>query len=108
MTEYKNLSEAELQSVIENAAKALKEKKDSKRKEVIVQIKQLAVANDIHVIIQEEDKRSARKGIKVDPKYRNPDDPTQTWTGRGMPPKWMQALISSDHDKSEFEINKNP
>lgn len=26
------------------------------------------------------------------PKYRNPDDPTQTWTGRGKPPAWIDVV----------------
>jgi len=34
------------------------------------------------------DKRSA----KVAPKYRNPQDATKTWTGRGKAPLWAQAL----------------
>ena len=104
MTEYMNLSEVELQSVIDNAEKALKDKQDSKKKEIIVQIKELAASIGVNVVIQGDDKRSARKGIKVAAKYRNPEDPLQTWTGRGVAPKWMQALINAGRDKSEFEI----
>ena len=104
MTEYMNLSETELQSVIDNAEKALKDKQDSKKKEIIAQIKELAASIGVNVVIQEGDKRSARKGIKVAAKYRNPEDPLQTWTGRGVAPKWMQALINAGRDKSEFEI----
>lgn len=25
-------------------------------------------------------------------KFRNPADPTQTWTGRGKPPAWVDAV----------------
>lgn len=28
-------------------------------------------------------------------KYRNPDDPTQQWSGRGRQPGWAKALIAS-------------
>ncbi len=104
MTEYMNLSEHELQALIDNAAKALKQKQESKRKEVIAQIKELAASIGVNVVIQDDTKSSTRKGVKVPPKYRNPDDPTQTWTGRGVAPKWMQALIEKGHDKAEFEI----
>jgi DNA-binding protein H-NS len=31
-------------------------------------------------------------GKKVAPKYRNPANPEQTWTGRGVSPTWIQAL----------------
>ncbi len=106
MTEYMNLSETELQVVIQNAEKALKEKQTRKRKEVIAQIKDLADSIGVVVEIREESVTSSRKGSKVAAKYRNPDNPSQTWTGRGVAPKWMQALINSGRDKSEFLIDK--
>jgi DNA-binding protein H-NS len=31
-------------------------------------------------------------GRKVPPKYRNPADKTQTWTGRGRMPAWAEEL----------------
>ena len=37
-------------------------------------------------------KKSALAGKKVAPKYRNPSNPEQTWTGRGVSPTWVQAL----------------
>ncbi len=104
MTEYMSLSEKELQTVIQNAEKALKEKQAGKRKEVIAQIKELAASIGVSVEIKEEDGRSSRKGSKVPPKYRNPKNSAETWTGRGVAPKWMQALLDSGRDKSEFLI----
>ena len=32
------------------------------------------------------------KGIKLPPKYKNPADQTQTWTGRGVDPLWVAKL----------------
>jgi len=37
-------------------------------------------------------KQGALAGKKVAPKYRNPANPDQTWTGRGVSPTWVQAL----------------
>lgn len=37
-------------------------------------------------------KGGARAGGKVPPKYRNPEKPEQTWTGRGRSPAWVQEL----------------
>ncbi|MBU3646991.1 MAG: H-NS histone family protein, partial [Limnohabitans sp.] len=34
----------------------------------------------------------ALAGKKVAPKYRNPANPEQTWTGRGVSPAWVQSL----------------
>lgn len=104
MTEYQNLSERELQAVIENAEKALRNKQANKRKEVIAQIKELAASIDVIVEIHEPEKKSVRKGAKVAVKYRHPDDHNKTWTGRGVAPKWMQELLNAGHDRSEFEV----
>src|SRR5690349_8102018 len=30
------------------------------------------------------------KRRKVEPKYRSQKDPTLTWTGRGLPPRWLR------------------
>ncbi len=101
MTEYNNLSESELQTVIDEAEKALKEKQENKRKEVIAQIKALAASIDVVVEIQDAEKKPVKK---VAAKYRNPDDYSQTWTGRGVAPKWMQTLLKNGRDKSDFLI----
>lgn len=37
-------------------------------------------------------KKGALAGKKVAPKYRNPANAEQTWTGRGVSPAWVQAL----------------
>ncbi|MFM7800701.1 MAG: H-NS family nucleoid-associated regulatory protein [Limnohabitans sp.] len=36
--------------------------------------------------------RRSTAGRKVAPKYRDPANPAQTWTGRGRTPAWVQAL----------------
>jgi DNA-binding protein H-NS len=104
MTEYNNLSENELQTVINKAEQALKEKQSEKRKKVITQIKELAASIDVTVKISETENKAVKKGKKVPAKYRNPDDASITWTGRGVAPKWMQALNNAGRDKSEFLI----
>lgn len=102
--ELEGLSENELQDIIENAEKALKAKQESKRKEVLAQIKELGASIGVSVEIHESEKRSVRKGIKVAPKYQNPHNPAQKWTGRGVAPKWFQALLDSGMDKTQLEI----
>jgi len=104
MTDYQNLSESELQAVIESAEKALKNLQANKRKDVIAKIKELAASIDVVVEIHEADKKSVRKGVKVPVKYRHPEDPEKTWTGRGVMPTWLQALINAGRDRSEFEV----
>ena len=104
MTDYQSLSESELQAIIDSAEKALKNIQANKRKDVVAQIKELAASIDVTVDIHESDKKSARIGVKVPVKYRHPEDPEKTWTGRGVMPTWLKALINAGHDRSEFEV----
>ncbi|SLN23511.1 H-NS histone family protein [Roseisalinus antarcticus] len=38
------------------------------------------------------------------PKYRNPENPKQTWTGKGRRPDWIKAAQVKGEDLSKFEI----
>jgi DNA-binding protein H-NS len=45
--------------------------------------------------------RSGRMG-PVAPKYRNPEDPAETWAGRGLKPRWLTAAIKSGKKLDDF------
>lgn len=47
-------------------------------------------------------KKSA--GKTAIPKYRNPSDPSQTWTGRGRQPAWFKAATAAGTDPASLEI----
>lgn len=49
-------------------------------------------------------RKSATKGSKVAPKYRNPDNPAETWSGRGKQPRWLAAYTSQGRNLDEFKI----
>ena len=53
----------------------------------------------------------AAKGMKksrsISPaKYRNPDDPAQTWSGRGRQPQWMKDALENGADRDDFLIER--
>lgn len=48
-----------------------------------------------------------RRGA-VPPKYRNPDNPAETWAGRGLTPRWLAAAIKAGHKLEEFSIAAAP
>jgi DNA-binding protein H-NS len=41
---------------------------------------------------------------RVFPKFRNPDDRSQTWAGRGKQPRWLTAHLRSGRQVDEFRI----
>ena len=49
-------------------------------------------------------KRGARKGSKVAPKYVNPDDDSETWTGRGRQPRWLTAKLAKGGKVADYTI----
>jgi DNA-binding protein H-NS len=42
---------------------------------------------------------------KVAPKYRNPENPGETWAGRGLKPRWLAAAIKSGKKLEDFAIS---
>jgi DNA-binding protein H-NS len=101
-----DMSEAELANMIEDAKKALKDKQESKRKEVFTKIRELATSIGVNVDITEPGTRtSSRKGSSVPIKYRDPNNAANKWTGRGMKPKWLRELLNQGKSLADFEIN---
>jgi DNA-binding protein H-NS len=40
----------------------------------------------------------------VFPKYRNPNQPSETWAGRGKQPRWLAAALKSGKQLEDFRI----
>ena len=50
---------------------------------------------------------SKMKGRKVAPKYRNPNNRSETWAGRGAMPRWLAAEIKQGKKREDFAINNS-
>lgn len=48
--------------------------------------------------------KSGASGRKVPPKYRNPNNPSQVWTGRGVSPQWVRDLLAQGMTKEQLLI----
>jgi DNA-binding protein H-NS len=44
----------------------------------------------------------------VAPKYRNPENPSETWAGRGLKPRWLASALKAGHKIEEFSIDGAP
>lgn len=55
-------------------------------------------------------RKAAKKGTtgrklgKVAPKYRNPSNTKEVWTGRGKQPRWLAALVAGGKKVEDFLI----
>jgi DNA-binding protein H-NS len=50
--------------------------------------------------------RERRAYPRVFPKYQNPDQPSETWSGRGKQPRWLAAALKTGRTIEDFVIQK--
>ena len=48
--------------------------------------------------------RARRPYPQVIPKFRNPAQPAETWSGRGKQPRWLAAQLKSGKKLDDFRI----
>lgn len=87
-----------LQKDVENALKTLESRKKA---EALAAAEKAAkeFGFSLNDILRKE-----RASGKRPPKYRNPDNPKQTWTGRGRKPDWLKAELKKGRDPQDFAI----
>jgi DNA-binding protein H-NS len=52
------------------------------------------------------EKAGRRSYPKVLPKFRNQDEPSQTWTGRGRQPRWLTTQLRAGKRMEDFRIEQ--
>jgi len=110
MSSYQDLlaQKAALDKQAADLEKQLQEARRAERAGVISQIKSLLAEHGLTVADLGGGKPSgkapsASAGRKVAPKYRNKDT-GETWTGRGLQPKWIQAAVAAGKKLQDFAI----
>lgn len=48
--------------------------------------------------------KARKSGGTVPPKYRNPADPEQTWSGRGKRPRWFNDALKAGKKEKDLAI----
>lgn len=90
----------QLKADVESRLKAVEvEEKDKARR----QIRELAKANGLS--LEEVLGKSSSTRPPVLAKYANPNDRSQTWTGRGRQPLWVQSLLDAGHTLESLQIS---
>jgi DNA-binding protein H-NS len=92
----------ELWLLHEQLTKILSEKITTEKLELERRLAQLNRVDDVEGAPTD---RPRRKYPKVQPKYWNPSQPTQKWSGRGKQPRWLVAALSSGRKLEEFIID---
>lgn len=102
--DFNNKTPEEIQKIIADAQAALIEKQKSERKETIAKIKALADSIGVTVTIHETGKKADKRQSNVAIKYRNPHNQAETWTGRGLKPKWVTILLSQGYSIDSLTV----
>ncbi len=95
----------ELKSIIKDAEKSIdkkaaEEKKEAKKAAEAAAKKHGFSLNDL--VGGAPAPKSSKP--KSPPKYKNPANPSQTWTGRGRQPAWIKEAIENGRPLEEFAI----
>ena len=101
------LADEQLSELIVDAQRILKDREELRRKEAIDEIQRLADEHGLAVefnskAFKQKKKKKSRQAVP--PKYRNPDNPHQTWNGLGPRPKWLRTIMESGKTLEELQI----
>ena len=108
--DLKSMTTKQLEKLSANVAKEM-ESRASKQKDAAMKAAEKAAKEhgfELSDLVGETPaKRTRRKAApkaKLPPKYKNPADPSQTWSGRGRQPDWYKAAIQSGASPQSLEI----
>lgn len=93
----------ELKALKKDVDKAIADFEKRKRSEAMKEIQAVAKKHGLSVDEIVGGKAKGRKS-KAAPKYRNPDDASQEWSGRGRQPAWFKAALAAGKKPESLEI----
>ncbi|MBF0604994.1 MAG: H-NS histone family protein [Nitrospirae bacterium] len=107
---FESLPLEELVTLSADIDSLIKKKRREKSKQIRSQMNELArVAGyeSIEEFVENQTGRMTRsdKGLKLPPKYRNPQDHDQTWSGKGPTPKWLREYENNGRNREDLRIN---
>jgi DNA-binding protein H-NS len=96
--EFENLTEDELFDLHTEVTAALTEKLLAKKDALDERLRQLRPLDDPKIT------PPRRPYPPVKAKFRNPDRPAETWSGRGKRPRWLEKQLSAGSRIDDFRI----
>jgi DNA-binding protein H-NS len=97
------MSLAELKDLKARVARAIDSFNDRRKREILAELEEMARARG-YTLAELNSLKAARKRSASAPKYANPANPAETWTGRGRKPGWYVAAIASGKSPDDLAI----
>ncbi|HZF10056.1 MAG TPA: H-NS histone family protein [Thermoanaerobaculia bacterium] len=98
------LSIEELATLVKDAEAELVSRREAEKERVLQQMRELAssIGMTVEDLLKREKGKTRAPG--ADAKYRHPDDPNLTWSGRGKRPAWVNEALSAGKSLDELAV----
>lgn len=99
-----SLSLKELKDLQSQVAKAIASFEDRKKKEAVAELEERARAMGYSLAELTGVAAPVRKRSPAVPKYANPANASDTWSGRGRKPRWFEAALKAGKAPEDLAI----
>ncbi|MFV0294089.1 MAG: H-NS family nucleoid-associated regulatory protein [Paracoccus sp. (in: a-proteobacteria)] len=103
MIDLENLSLKELRDLRNKVERAITSYEDRRRKEALAAAEEAAREHGFSLNDLTGGK-SGRRAAKIAAKYANPENDSETWTGRGRRPRWVQEALDAGRSLEDMAI----
>ncbi|SEM50869.1 DNA-binding protein H-NS [Gemmobacter aquatilis] len=97
------LSLKELKDLQVQVAKAITSYEDRKKKDALAELEERARALGFS-LAELTGVQVVRKRAPASAKYANPENPAETWSGRGRKPRWFEAALRSGRSVEDMVL----
>jgi DNA-binding protein H-NS len=106
-SELKSMSTDQLWALHEAIANLLTAKITAEKSELEQRLHQISMLSEVGPRDAIGPRHERRPYPRVLPKYRNPLQPSETWSGRGKKPRWMTRQLKSGRKLDDFRIDQD-
>ena len=105
-TNIDNMDLNELEALTKKTQQLIEKKKKEKIDQAYAQLVDIAQSVDMTLdeLLAHGQKKKSQLTRKVAPRYRNPNDASQTWTGRGKQPRWVVDALAKGKKLDDLAI----
>lgn len=99
---------SELEQLKKDVEKAISTVEQRRKRDALSAVRSAAkeFGFSLDELLPENGATKTSSKAKLPAKYRNPEDPAQTWSGRGRRPAWFEAALERGKTPEDLEIKQ--
>ena len=107
--DLKSMTRKELLKLKSDVEKALEKLAENDRKAALAAAEKAAAAHgftlaEITADAPKKTRKAAAPKTASAPRYKDPADPSRTWTGKGRQPEWFKSALAAGKSPEDMEI----